>query len=81
MRMHIELDDDVVRQVDAVAGSRGRSRFVREAVMTALERRRRADLIRSARGVIADTGHEWDNDPAAWVRDQRRDDRWRAAGR
>lgn len=81
MRMHIELDDEVVRQVDAVAGSRGRSRFVRQAVLRALDQRRRADLIRSARGVIPDTGHEWDDDPAAWVREQRQDSRWRAADR
>jgi metal-responsive CopG/Arc/MetJ family transcriptional regulator len=70
--MHIELDDDVVRQVDAFAGDRGRSRFVREAVLAALDQRRRAELVRSARGTIAETGHDWDRDPAAWVRAQRR---------
>ena len=77
MRMHIEMDDDVVRQIDVVAGQRGRTRFVREAVLTALDQRQRAELIRSARGTIADTGHEWDGDPAAWVHAQRRSQRRR----
>jgi metal-responsive CopG/Arc/MetJ family transcriptional regulator len=70
--MHIELDDEIVRQIDSYAGARGRSRFVREAVLTALDQRRRAELVRSSRGGITATGHDWDRDPAAWVRAQRR---------
>jgi hypothetical protein len=31
-------------------------------------------LIEQGIGCIADTGHEWDDDPAAWVRAQRRAD-------
>lgn len=77
MRVHIELDDALVERVDAVAGSRGRSRFVREAVEWALEHRARWDLIRSAVGSIEDRGHDWDRDPASWVRRQRRADRRR----
>ncbi len=74
MRMHIEMDDDLVGRVDAVAGRRGRSQFVREAVLAALEQRRRAALVRAARGSISEGGHEWDADPAQWVRRQRRGD-------
>ena len=77
MRMHIELDDDVVQRVDAVAGKRRRSQFVRDAVIAALDRADRSELIRSARGSISDGGHEWDRDAAAWVRAQRRGDRRR----
>lgn len=78
MRMHIELDDDLVAQVDALSGPRGRSAFVRAAIERAVERERRWSLIESAAGTIADDGHDWDDDPAAWVRDQRRSDTRRA---
>ncbi|HEY6749622.1 MAG TPA: hypothetical protein VI357_28385 [Mycobacteriales bacterium] len=30
-----------------------------------------AEALRQAFGSIGDDGHEWDDDPAAWVRDQR----------
>jgi Arc/MetJ-type ribon-helix-helix transcriptional regulator len=72
--MHIELDDQLVSQIDALTGSRGRSKFVREAIERALDRKRRSDLIESALGSISDQGHEWDDDPAEWVRRQRRAD-------
>jgi len=72
--MHIEIDADLVQQIDGIAGKRHRSQFVRDAVTAALDQRVRADLICSARGVIADHGHEWDEDPAAWVRGQRKAD-------
>jgi len=37
------------------------------------EERRRAELV-EALGSIEDTGHDWDADPAEWVRQQRRAD-------
>lgn len=77
MRMHIELDDALVARIDAVAGDRGRSRFVRQAILRALDHRNRWDLVESAVGTIAGRGHDWDDDPAAWVRDQRIADRGR----
>ena len=52
MRMHIELEDDLVKRVDDVAGPRGRSKFVREAIERALEWKNRWDLIESAIGSI-----------------------------
>ena len=74
MRMHIELDDAVVGEIDAIAGLRRRSVFVREAIIEALERHRRAMHLRKAAGVLRDSEHEWDDDPAAWVRRQRSGD-------
>lgn len=74
MRMHIELDDDLVKKIDETAGPRGRSDFVRKAIRQALDWEERWKLIRSSRGAIADYGHEWDDDPAEWVRQQRRAD-------
>lgn len=72
--MHIEMDEALVRRIDEVAGKRHRSQFVRDAVAVALDQGARAGLIRSARGVIADHSHDWDDDPAAWVRRQRHAD-------
>jgi hypothetical protein len=40
----------------------------------ALDDERRWDDIEAALGVIGDTGHEWDEDPAGWVREQRHGD-------
>lgn len=77
MRIHIDLDPELVAKIDAVAGQRGRSRFLREAAEGALEREGRWALIEAAKGSIADTGHDWDRDSAAWVRRQRRGDRRR----
>ncbi len=77
MRLHIELDDRLVAQVDELAGPRGRSAFVRGAIEHAVRQERRWAEIESAAGTITDSGHDWDHDPAAWVRRQRRDDRRR----
>jgi uncharacterized protein YaiI (UPF0178 family) len=74
MRLHIELADEIVAEIDAATGPRGRTKFVREAITAALEHRHQSTLIRSARGTIASDGHAWDPDPAAWVRDERRAD-------
>ena len=74
MRVHIELDDALVAQIDQRAGSRNRSRFMREAISAALEESNRWELLLGARGSIPDTGHDWDEDPSRWVDDQRRAD-------
>ena len=74
MRMHVELDDALVAQVDDIAGPRRRSAFVRDAVRDAVDRHRRQYLLRRTAGVLRDGGHEWDDDPAAWVERQRSGD-------
>lgn len=74
MRLHINIEDDLVTRVDAISGPRGRSEFIRTAVRTAVEQRNRWDLIKKAAGSIPDHGHEWDEDPAEWVRRGRRQD-------
>ncbi len=71
--MHIELDDAIVREVDRLAGPRERTAFVRRAVVRALEEARRAESLQSAAGALVDAEtHDWDADPAAWVRAGRR---------
>lgn len=77
MRMHIELDDELVAEVDRLAGPRGRSDFVRDALRAAVDRHIRAQSLRRAAGAIAAVGHEWDDDPSAWVEQQRHGDQRR----
>jgi hypothetical protein len=74
MRVHITLDEEIVDRIDRKVGPRRRSTFIAEAVHRALDEDRRWELIWSAVGSIPDRGHEWDEDPAAWVRRQRRTD-------
>jgi len=74
MRVHITLDDELVTQLDRKVGARRRSGFIAEAVRRALDDEHRWELIASSAGSIADTGHDWDEDPGEWVRSQRRSD-------
>jgi hypothetical protein len=74
MRVHITLDEADVRRLDAKVGARRRSGFIAEAVRRALDDEHRWELIESALGSVADTGHAWDRDPAAWVHGQRNAD-------
>lgn len=74
MRVHISLDDDLLAQLDERVTARHRSRFIAEAVRRALDDARRWDLIESSLGVVGDTGHDWDDDAAAWVHGERRSD-------
>jgi hypothetical protein len=74
MRLHITLSDEIVEELDRRVGPRRRSPFIANAVRRALEDKHRWELIESAVGSIADEGHDWDDDAASWVRDQRRAD-------
>ena len=72
MRLHIMVEDDLVRRIDEVAGERGRSGWIVRVIRDALDTEERKAAILSGIGCIPDTGHEWDEDPVAWVRAQRR---------
>ncbi len=74
MRLHINLDDELVAELDRHVGPRERSAFIAGSIRQALAIRRRLDAFDRAAGSISDTGHEWDDDPAAWVAAQRRID-------
>lgn len=78
MRVHITLEDDVVAELDQRVGPRRRSGFVAAAVRAALQDERRWAQLQASVGAIADQGHEWDHDPAAWVRGQRGADKRRS---
>ncbi|MBA2607465.1 MAG: hypothetical protein H0U92_00830 [Actinobacteria bacterium] len=74
MRLHIALEDDLVAELDRRVGPRRRSAFIAELVQRGLDDERRWDDVESALGVLANTRHEWDSDPAGWVQQQRRGD-------
>jgi Arc/MetJ-type ribon-helix-helix transcriptional regulator len=74
MRLHISLEDELVAELDKRVGKRRRSSFIAALLRRTLDDERRWDEIESALGSIPDHGHEWDEDPAAWVRAQRRGD-------
>jgi hypothetical protein len=78
MRLHIALDDELVAELDRRAGPRRRSQFITELIRRGLDDERRWDEIEAALGQIADSGHDWDDDPAGWVRHQRGADHRRA---
>ena len=67
----------LVRDLDRRVGPRRRSEFIARAVGLALEDDARWELVESSLGSIESEGHEWNADPAAWVRRGRRS----AAGR
>lgn len=50
LRIHVVLDAALVAAVDALAGRRGRSGFIRDAVQEAVERRRRWAAFEQAAG-------------------------------
>jgi Arc/MetJ-type ribon-helix-helix transcriptional regulator len=74
MRVHINLEEDLVRELDDLVGPRRRSSFISEAIRKAVDQERRWRLMRSAIGSISDEGHPWDPDVAKWVHDSRRED-------
>lgn len=71
MRIHVHLDDELVRRLDTRVGSRGRSRFIERATRVALDGEERWALIEQGIGSIDETGHPWDDDAARWVADER----------
>jgi predicted transcriptional regulator len=74
MRVHIMIEDDLVRRIDSVAGERGRSTWIVKVVRQQIDVEERKRALLDGIGCIPDTGHEWDEDPAKWVHDQRRAD-------
>lgn len=74
MRVHIQLPDELTAEIDRRVGPRRRSAFIARTLERALDDERRWDEIMGSLGRLAPEGHEWDEDPAAWVAAQRRGD-------
>lgn len=78
MRLHIALNEELVAELDRRVGPRRRSAYIAELVRRGLEDEERWDDIEASLGALANSTHDWDADPAAWVRTQRRGDARRA---
>jgi predicted transcriptional regulator len=68
MRLHISLDDELVRQIDQHAGPRGRSRFIREAIERTLEAHRQREALLQLAGAAPDFASHLPDD---WIREGR----------
>jgi len=55
MRLHVVLDEDLIREIDSYVGKRGRSKFIREAVEAKVEEdMRRLAALERLRGSMPD---------------------------
>lgn len=54
MRMHINVDDELARQIDELVGPRGRSRYIREAIAARVAADRRVAARRRLVGSMPD---------------------------
>ena len=67
-RTNLTLPEDLLAEVDALAGPRGRSRYVAEAVAQRVRRDRLGHAIRESAGVMAGTPQAMSRSQvSAWV--------------
>jgi predicted transcriptional regulator len=74
MRVHITLADDLVREIDEIAGKGKRSEYIAEAVSTAVRRARQRRAIEEGAGMLSDEDYPYWSTPekiADWLRDLR----------
>ena len=73
-RTHVVMPDDLLRAIDEIVGSRGRSRFLEDAAREKLERMELADALRATAGIARGKKYRhWQSREiaAAWVRETR----------
>ena len=69
VRTNLLLPDELVEQLDRVAGPRGRSRYVADAVRERLRRDERVALLKSVAGIWSDhASFPTDESVVEWVR-------------
>jgi hypothetical protein len=74
-RAHVVLPDDLLADVDALVGPRGRSAFLTEVIREAVNRRRLLALLSSKEPIWKDEDHpELASGAEAWVRKMRDQD-------
>jgi metal-responsive CopG/Arc/MetJ family transcriptional regulator len=74
MRAHVFLPDELLEQVDKVAGKRKRSRFVEEAIREKLSRDALGKALEESAGVLKSYDYpDWETPEktSAWVRSLR----------
>jgi hypothetical protein len=68
-RAHVVLSEDLVREIDKIAGSRGRSAFLADLAEREIKRQRLLNLFKREEPVWKDEDHpELEQGAAAWVR-------------
>jgi hypothetical protein len=73
-RTHVVIPDELVREIDALVGSRQRSRFLMDAAQKELMRRRQIEALTSAAGAWQDKNHpELRDGSAKWIRKLRQE--------
>jgi len=73
-RAHIIFPDDLIKEIDRLVGSRGRSRFIVNAAMAELNRHRQLAALRQAAGGWKNVHHpELGHGAARWVRQIRQE--------
>jgi hypothetical protein len=74
-RAHLVLPDDLLADVDALVGPRGRSAFVAEVIREAVNRRRLLMILGNTEPLLKDEDYpEFRDGSEAWVRRLREDD-------
>ena len=71
-RTTVTLPEELLAEVDTLAGPRGRSAFVTEAIEARVKRERLRRALDRTRGIYVGTPFEMDDEEAyRWVREQR----------
>ena len=74
-RAHVVLPDDLLADVDALVGPRGRSAFLTEVIREAVNRRRLLEFLSSKEPIWKDEDHpELAQGAEGWVRQMRDQD-------
>jgi hypothetical protein len=67
-RTHVVLPEDLVREIDKIAGARGRSSFLTDLARREIKRQRLLELFRRKEPIWKDEDHpELKDGAAAWV--------------
>ena len=73
-RTNVTIPAELLRQVDELAGPRGRSAFVADAIEARVKRERLRQALDRVQGIYIGTSFEMDDAAAyRWVRDLRED--------
>jgi hypothetical protein len=71
-RAHVVLPEDLVREIDKIAGSRGRSAFLADLARREIKRQHLLELFKRKQPIWKDEDHpELKHGAAAWVRKMR----------
>jgi metal-responsive CopG/Arc/MetJ family transcriptional regulator len=74
-RTNVTLPEDLLREVDALAGPRGRSQFVADAVSAKVKRERLRRALDETRGaLVGRPGYMGPDEAYRWIRSMRDED-------